>query len=196
MTSSEKSDEQTVAEYKAHPGAADTARAYAALCGLSLPMVVASVWNEAHALFIALRREYSAAGPEIRNFDSAWNVWTDNAPSPNDPEALVHANRALLFYKKANSAAIAQHAQDQERPDRLAFANRTLTDYWEIGADMARLASIIEATRPTASAGHAGSPAEVPIGNEDELKAHIDAVEANLTKIASAIKAVRTGIAS
>ena len=196
MTPSQKSDEQTAADYRANPGSADAARAYAILSGRNLPKLVASVWDEAHRLYVALRQAYPAAGPEIRNFDSAWHVWTANPPSPNEPEALVHANRVLLFYQTAHRATATQDRQDHDSRERLAFANRTLTHYWEIGADMARLASIIEATRPTSADGNPKSPAGVPIGNEDELKAHIETVEARLTTIAASIKAVRAGIGS
>ena len=192
MTPNDKSYEQTVADYMARPGAADTARAYAILSGLDLPDVVASVWNEAHALYLSLRQGYSVTGPEIRNFDSAWNVWTANPPGPTDPEALVHANRALLFYKKANIAATAQQSEAENRPERFAFATRTLMRYWEIGADVAHLASVIEATRPIAPEGPSEGPIEVKVGTVDELKAHLNAVEASLARISASIKALRT----
>ena len=63
-----KSDDQILAEYMADPGAAETAHAYAHLSGSSLPKVVASVWNEAQALYLLLRQEYAGSGPRDQQF--------------------------------------------------------------------------------------------------------------------------------
>ncbi len=187
-----KTDDQILAEYMANPGATEPARAYAHLSGSNLPKMIASVWAEAQALYLILRQEYSGSGPEISNFDSAWNVWTDNRPHSADPEGLIHANRALLFYKRANTAATAQHAETQTPPARLAVLRAAMATYWDIGAEMARLASTVEATRPMTS----NLSAEVPVVTEETLKIHLDEVEAGLSKIMADLKAIRNATAS
>ena len=186
-----KSDDQILAESMADPGAAETAHAYAHSKGGSLPKVVTSVWNEAQALYLLLRQEYAKTGPEISNFDTAWNVWTDNRPHPADPEGLIYANKALLFYKKANTAATAKHAETQTSPE-LAASRAAMATYWEIGAHMARLASAIEATRPTPS----NPSPEAPTVTQDRLNAHLDEVEAALSKIMTDIATIRSTAAS
>ena len=183
-----KSDQQSVADDLADPGAAEPARAFAELGGSSLPKVVASVWKEAHALYLLLRRGCSEAGPERSNFDSAWNVWTDNTPDHADPEALIYANRALSFYQRANSSAAVANAEIPANPE----LNGALASYWTIGEDMARLAGTIEATRPTPSAILAGGT----IGTEDELKAHLDEVEAGLARVLAGLRAIRNTVVS
>ena len=183
-----KSEDQILAESMAAPGAAETARAYGHPSGSSLPKVVDSLWNEAQALYLLLRQEYSGSGPEISNFDTAWNVWTDNRPHSADPEGLIYANRALLFYKKANTAAAAQHAETQTPPERLAASRAAMATYWKIGADLVRLASTIEATRPPPSDP---SP-KAPTVTQDRLQACLDEVEAALSKIMADIKTIRS----
>ena len=187
-------DGQIIAKYVASSKAADTPRDHANLSGESLSKMVASVWNEAQARYLALRHEYPSAGPEISNFDNAWNIRTTNCPPPTDPEALVYANRALSFYKKGGIAAAAEHSQGLR--SRLAYANRALPAYWMIGTELARLAASIEATQPISPQRQLAASAEVSIGTEDELNKHIDLLEAELAKITAAIKAVRTETAS
>ena len=157
----------------------------AKLSGGSLPKTVAAVWNEAHMRYLALRREYPGAGPEIRNFDNAWNVWSTNRPAPNGPDPLVYANRVLSFYEKAGSAAAAEHARALP-----ALTQRALPAYWMIGADLARLAASIDATRPTASQRQDNLLA-TPIHTKDGFKEHIDLVAIDLAKIVAAIDTLR-----
>ena len=183
-----KSDDQIPAESMVDPGAAETAHAYAHLKGSSLPKGVASVWNEAQMLYRLLRQEYSGSGPEVSNFDTAWNVWTDNRPHPADPEGLIYANRALLFYKRAHTTATAKHAETQTASERLAASRAALATLWEIGADMARLASTIEATRPASSNPASEAPAVTP----ERLQAYLDEVETALSKIMADIKTIRS----
>ena len=67
--------------------------------------------------------------------------------------------------------------------------------YWLIGTELARLAASIETTRPTSPQRQSDASPEIVIGTEDELKKHLDLVEADLAKITAAIEAVRAGIA-
>ncbi len=187
-------DGQIIAKHAANSNAAETLRPHANLSGESLSKMVASVWNEAQARYLALRQEYPSAGPEIINFDNAWNIRTTNCPPPTDPEALAYANRALSFYKKAGIEAAAEHSQGL--PARLAYANRALPAYWMIGIELAQLAASIEATRPTSPQRQLSGSPETPIGTEEELKKYLDLLEADLVKITTAIKAVRAQITS